>query len=106
MLSGLSTPKNKTLRGVQKEERNQSTSTKKKQTNEKITEKLHNALYNKKSTKSMIKSAMECLDIICEEENKVSKWLNHFREIMLKIGEELYESKKKCKSMNAKNKSL
>ena len=31
LLSGLSTPKNKTLRGVQKEEKNRSTSTKKKQ---------------------------------------------------------------------------
>lgn len=111
LLSGLSTPKNKTLKGTttnrdNRDERNKSTSTKKKQMNEKISEKLHNAVYHHKSAKSMLRNAMECLDMIAEEENKVGKWVNQFKEIMMKIVEELAPFRQKYKEAMAKNKSL
>ena len=59
LLSGLSTPKNKSTRAtVQQNERARSSSTKKKGVNHKINEKVHEALYNKKSLKNLVKIVM------------------------------------------------
>ena len=59
LLSGLSTPKNKSTRAtVLQNERARSSSTKKKGMSHKINEKVHEVLYNKKTLKNLVKAVI------------------------------------------------
>lgn len=61
------------------EQKVQSSSTKKKATDVRISQKLNDALLKAKSTKSVVKQLLECLDMISQHEYKINKWVNQFK---------------------------